>query len=419
MNHFEYRNGQLHAEETSLQRIAEAVGTPFYCYSTATLERHYKVLEAAVADLKATICYAVKANCNIAVIKTLAAMGAGADVVSEGELRAALAAGVPRERIVFSGVGKTADELAFALDTGILQINVESEPELEALNALAVSKGLRAVIGLRVNPDVDAHTHAKITTGRLENKFGIEWTRARQVLRRAKAMPGIDVASVAVHIGSQLTDLQPFSDAFVRLRDLVLMLKSDGIPLRRLDLGGGLGIPYDDRPPPSPVDYAQVIRETLGDLGCQLLLEPGRMLVGNAGMMVSRIIYVKDGATRRFIICDAAMNDLVRPAMYDAFHAILPVAQPADGAKRHPVDVVGPICESGDTFAQQRLLPPLAAGDLIAFATAGAYGAAMSSTYNSRRLIPEVLVKEADFAVVRPRPSFEAMLAQEKLPPWL
>jgi diaminopimelate decarboxylase len=419
MNHFEYRNGQLHAEETSLARIADAVGTPFYCYSTATLERHYKVLEAAVADLKATICYAVKANSNVAVIKTLAGLGAGADVVSEGELRAALAAGVPGERIVFSGVGKTAEELAFALDAGILQINVESEPELETLNAVAMAKGLRAVIGLRVNPDVDAHTHAKITTGRLENKFGIEWTRAPQVLRRAKAMPGIDVAAVAVHIGSQLTDLQPFSDAFVRLWDLALTLKADGIALRRLDLGGGLGIPYDDRPPPSPAAYAQVIRETLGDLGCDLLLEPGRMLVGNAGMMVSRVIYVKDGATRRFIICDAGMNDLVRPAMYDAFHAILPVAQPADGAARHPVDVVGPICESGDTFAQQRMLPPLAAGDLIAFATAGAYGAAMASTYNARRLIPEVLVKGTDFAVVRPRPSFDAMLAQEKLPPWL
>jgi diaminopimelate decarboxylase len=419
MNHFDYRDGQLHAEEVPLARIADAVGTPFYCYSTATLERHYQVLAAAVADLKATICFAVKANSNVAVIKTLAELGAGADVVSEGELRAALAAGVRPERIVFSGIGKTTDELAFALDAGILQINVESEPELEALNALALSKGLRAAIGLRVNPDVDAHTHAKITTGRLENKFGIEWTRARQVLRRAKAMPGIDVASVAVHIGSQLTELQPFRDAFVRLRDLVLMLKADGIVLRRLDLGGGLGIPYDDRPPPSPADYAQVIRQTLGDLGCDLLLEPGRMLVGNAGVMVSRIIYVKDGATRRFIICDAGMNDLVRPAMYDAYHAILPVGQPADGAPRHPVDVVGPICESGDTFAQQRMLPPLVAGDLIAFATAGAYGAAMASTYNSRPLIPEVLVKGEDFAVVRPRPSYEAMLAQEKLPPWL
>jgi diaminopimelate decarboxylase len=419
MNHFHYRNGMLHAEDVPLDRLAAEVGTPFYCYSTATLERHFRVLQDAVADLDATICFAVKANSNIAVIRTLAVLGAGADVVSEGELRRALAAGVPPEKIVFSGVGKTRHELEFALKTGILQINVESEPELEELNAVALSLGKRAVIGLRVNPDVDANTHAKITTGRKENKFGIEWTRAPQVLRHARTLPGIEVASIAVHIGSQLTDLQPFRDAFRRLRDLVLMLKAEGITLARLDLGGGLGVPYDDQPTPPPSDYAAVIRDNLADLGCRLILEPGRMLVGNAGVLVSRVITVKNGATRSFVICDAAMNDLIRPAMYDAFHQILPVVQAAPDAATHPVDVVGPICESGDTFAKQRALPPLAKGDLIVFATAGAYGATMSSTYNSRPLVPEVLVKNDHFAVVRARPTYDDMLALESLPRWL
>ncbi|MDR3441158.1 diaminopimelate decarboxylase [Telmatospirillum sp.] len=419
MNHFTYRNGQLHAEGVPLAQLAAEVGTPFYCYSSATLERHFKVLAEAVAGLDATICFAIKANGNLAVIKTLANLGAGADVVSEGELRRALAAGVPPERIVFSGVGKTRAELTFALDAGVLEINVESEPELELLNSLAIARGKRAVIGLRVNPDVDAHTHAKITTGRKEDKFGIEWTRAPQVLRKAAAMPGIDVASIAVHIGSQLTELKPFSDAFRRLRDLFLMVKADGIALRRIDLGGGLGIPYDDQPPPSPADYGKMIRENLGDLGCALLLEPGRMLVGNAGVLVSRVIYVKEGATRRFLICDAGMNDLIRPAMYDAYHAILPITEPAAGVAYKPMDVVGPICESSDTFARQRPLPPLAQDDLIAFSTAGAYGATMSSTYNGRLLIPEVLVKGDSFAVVRPRPTYDDMLATEKLPAWL
>ncbi|PKU22018.1 diaminopimelate decarboxylase [Telmatospirillum siberiense] len=419
MNHFHYRNGVLHAEDVSLARLAEEVGTPFYCYSTATLERHFRVLQEAVADLNATICFAIKANSNIAVIRTLAALGAGADVVSEGELRRALTAGVPPERIVFSGVGKTRRELELAVDSGILQINVESEPELEELNDVALSRGRRAVIGLRVNPDVDANTHAKITTGRKENKFGIEWTRAPEVLRRARGLPGIELASIAAHIGSQLTDLQPFRDAFRRLRDLVLMLKAEGAAPARLDLGGGLGVPYDDQPTPSPVDYAAAIRDNLGDLGCRLILEPGRMLVGNAGILVSRVIYVKEGATRSFVICDAAMNDLIRPAMYDAFHKILPVTEATPDAVLRPVDVVGPICESGDTFAKQRALPPLAKDDLIAFATAGAYGSAMSSTYNSRPLAPEVLVKADRFAVVRARPTYEEMLALESSPPWL
>lgn len=427
MNHFQYRDGRLYAEDVPLDRLAADIGTPFYCYSTATLERHFRVLADAVTDLDTTICFAVKANSNIAVIRTFADLGAGADVVSEGELRRALAAGVPPDKIVFSGVGKTRRELEFAIDTGILQINVESEPELEEINRIALSHGRRAVIGFRVNPDIDANTHAKITTGRKENKFGIEWTRIHQVLRHAQSLPGVEVASIAVHIGSQLTDLQPFRDAFRRLRELVLALRADGIMLSRLDLGGGLGIPYDDRPSPSPAEYAAVIREYLGDLGHRLILEPGRMLVGNAGILVSRVIYVKEGPTRSFVICDAAMNDLVRPAMYDAYHAILPVnqavpdasTQNVDNVCLHPVDVVGPICESGDTFAKQRLLPPLAKDDLIVFATAGAYGAAMSSTYNSRPLVPEVLVKAEQFAVVRARPTYEDMLASESLPNWL
>lgn len=419
MNHFSYKNGQLHAEAVPLARLADIVETPFYCYSTATLERHFRVLENAVSDLDAVICFAVKANGNLAVIRTLARLGAGADVVSEGEMRRALAAGIPPSRIVFSGVGKTDAELAFAVDQQILQINIESEPELAALAAITARTGKKAVIGLRVNPDVDAHTHAKITTGRKENKFGVDWTKAAALLRHAQSLPGIEVAGIAAHIGSQLTDLKPFRDAFQRLRDLVQALRAEGIAISRLDLGGGLGVPYDDQPPPSPEDYAGIVRETLADLGCSLILEPGRMLVGNAGLLVSRVVYVKEGETRRFIICDAAMNDLVRPAMYEAYHAILPVAEAPAGITPLPMDVVGPICESGDTFARQRLLPPLERGDLIAFATAGAYGATMSSTYNSRRLVPEVLVKDDEFAIVRRRPSYDEMLSVEHMAPWL
>ena len=419
MNHFQYHRGQLCAEEVPLARIADEVGTPFYCYSQATLERHFRVFQQALAGLDATICFAVKANSNIAVIRTLAALGAGADVVSGGELRRALAAGVDAGKIVFSGVGKTAEELELALTTGIMQINVESEPELTALDEVARTLGKVAEIGVRVNPDVDANTHAKITTGRKENKFGIEWTRARQVFQKAKQMEGIEPVAVAVHIGSQLTELEPFRQAFARVRDLVLMLRADGINIRRVDLGGGLGIPYDGEVPPAPMEYAQVIRETLGDLGCQLVLEPGRLLVGNAGMLVSKVIYVKEGSTRSFVVCDAAMNDLVRPAMYDAHHDILPVIEAAPGTEPKPVDVVGPICETGDTFAKQRSLVPLEPGDLIAFATAGAYGAAMASQYNSRLLVPEVLVKGGTYAVVRARPTYEEMLSLESIPEWL
>lgn len=419
MNHFQYHRGQLCAEEVPLARIADAVGTPFYCYSQATLERHFRVFQQALADMSATICFAVKSNSNLAVIRTLAAMGAGADVVSGGELRRALAAGVDAGKIVFSGVGKTRDELDFALKAGIMQLNVESEPELTELDEAARALGKVAEIGVRVNPDVDAHTHAKITTGRKENKFGIEWTRARQVFQRARQLEGVEPVAVAIHIGSQLTELEPFRQAFSRVRDLVLMLRADGINIRRIDLGGGLGIPYDAEEPPSPAEYVQIIRETLGDLGCHLVLEPGRVLVGNAGVLVSRVIYVKEGSTRTFAVCDAAMNDLVRPAMYDAHHDIRPVIEAPAGTPLRPMDVVGPICETGDTFAKQRPLPPLEPGDLIAFGAAGAYGAAMASQYNSRLLVPEVLVKGGTYAVVRARPSYEDMLALESIPEWL
>ena len=421
MNHFDYRDGALHAEDVPLAEIAAQVGTPFYCYSTATLVRHYGVFADALAaaGLDATICYALKANPNIAVVRTLARLGAGADVVSEGELRQALAAGVPPGRIVFSGVGKTRRELEFAVAKGILQINVESEPELLALAEIAAARGVRMPIALRVNPDVDAGTHEKITTGRKENKFGIEWTRAHEVFRRARALPGVEVVAVACHIGSQLTELAPFRDAFHRVRDLVAILRADGFDIRRLDLGGGLGVPYADEMPPGPADYAATIAATLGDLGCRIVLEPGRLLVGNAGILVSRVVYVKEGATRTFVIVDAAMNDLMRPALYDAHHVIQPVAEPPAGAPLLPVDVVGPVCESGDTFARQRPLPPLRSGDLVAFRTAGAYGAAMASTYNSRPLVPEVLVEGGRFAVVRARPSYDDMLALESLPDWL
>ncbi|MBF0130570.1 MAG: diaminopimelate decarboxylase [Alphaproteobacteria bacterium] len=420
MHHFQYRAGELHAEDVPVSRIAKAVGTPFYCYSTATLERHYGVFADALRGLDAHIHYAMKANSNVAVVRTLANLGAGADVVSEGELRLALAAGVPARRIVFSGVGKTRSELAFAIKAGILQINVESEPELFALNEVAGELGLVAPVSIRVNPDVDAGTHDKITTGRKENKFGIEWTRAHAVFRRAVDLPHVEALGVAVHIGSQLTDLQPFRDAFLRVRDLVTMLRADGLGVRHVDVGGGLGVPYGDGsgPPPLPSEYAAVIRETLGGLGCRILLEPGRLIVGNAGILVTRVVYVKEGATRTFVIVDAAMNDLVRPAMYGALHDIAPVRESDVDARRHPVDVVGPVCESGDTFAQQISLPPVVGGDLLAIGTAGAYGAVMSSDYNARPLVPEILVKGDAFAIVRRRPTYEEMLAREILPDW-
>jgi len=420
MNHFDYQNGVLFAEGVAIPEIAAEIGTPFYCYSTATIERHYAVLADALAaaGLETTICFACKANSNLAVIRTLAQLGAGADVVSEGELRRALAAGVPAGRIVFSGIGKTRDELAFALDSGIMQINVESEPELLMLSELAVAAGRVVEVALRVNPDVDANTHAKITTGKKENKFGIEWTQVREVYATARALPGIAPVAVACHIGSQLTEIGPFREAFLRLRDLVFDLRADGTDIRRLDLGGGLGVPYDGETPPSPAVYAETIAQTLGDLGCRFIVEPGRLLVGNAGLLVSSVVRVKRGATRTFVVVDAAMNDLIRPALYDAYHAILPVVEPAADAAPAPVDIVGPVCETGDTFARQRELTPVEAGDLLVFHTAGAYGAAMASTYNSRPLVPEVMVKGDRFALVRARPSYEEMIALERQPDW-
>lgn len=421
MDHFHYIDGCLSAEDVSLIDMAEDVGTPFYAYSTATFERHYKAFDDAFSDLDSLICFSVKANSNTAVIRTLGRLGAGADVVSGGELERALSAGIPADKIVFSGVGKTAAELTRALQVGILQINVESEPELETLSRVASELGVVATIGLRINPDVDANTHAKITTGKGENKFGIEWTRTHEVYARAATMPGIRPVGLAVHIGSQLSELEPFRDAFIRMADLTAMLRADGLTVNRLDLGGGLGIPYGDsaQPLPGPAEYAAVVRDVLSDIGCQLVFEPGRVIAGNAGVLVTRVIYVKEGATRSFVIVDAAMNDLTRPSLYDAFHEIVPVIEPSPDVQSVVVDVVGPICETGDTFSVQRALAPIAAGDLLAIRTTGAYGAAMASTYNTRALVPEVLVQGRNYAVVRRRVEVEDLLGLETQPAWL
>ena len=421
MDHFLYRDGALFAEDVAIADIAATVGTPFYVYSTATLERHYQLFQQALEGLPHLICYAMKANSNLAVVRTLGRLGAGMDVVSVGEYLKARAAGVPGERIVFSGVGKTADEMRVAREGGIRQFNVESEPELHALNAVAVSLGKRAPITIRVNPDVDAKTHEKIATGKKENKFGIPISRARAVYATAAALPGIEVVGADVHIGSQLTDLEPFAQAYLKVAELTRQLRADGHDIRRLDLGGGLGIPYErtNGAPPLPMDYGAVIRRTLGDLGCEIEIEPGRLIAGNAGLLVSAVIYVKSGEDRDFLIVDSAMNDLVRPSMYGSHHDIVPVVEPAAGIELRPYDVVGPICESGDTFAKQRLLPPLGAGDLIAFRSAGAYGAVMASEYNSRPLVPEVLVRGDQFGVIRPRPSYEEMINRDSIPQWL
>jgi diaminopimelate decarboxylase len=421
MHHFGYRGGTLHAEEVDLARLADEVGTPFYCYSTATLERHYRVLREAFAGLDPLVCYAIKANSNQAVIATLARLGAGMDVVSEGELRRARAAGVPADRIIFAGVGKTRGEMAYALGEGILGFNVESEPELDALSEVAAGLGRTARIALRINPDVDARTHAKISTGKAENKFGIPYADAPRLYAKAAGLPGIQVAGVHMHIGSQITDLAPFRDAFTLMRDLVGELRRAGHAIGHLDLGGGLGVPHrtGNDIPPSPHAYAQVVRETVGDLGLDIVLEPGRLIVANAGILVARVIYAKRGSAKTFTIVDAAMNDLIRPTLYEAEHEIWPVREEA--ARTTPVvqDVVGPVCETGDYLALDRKLPPLAPGDLVAFMTAGAYGAVMSSAYNSRLLVPEVLVRGSDYAVVRPRPSFEDLIALDRLPQWL
>ncbi len=422
MDHFHYRHGQLWAENMPVAALARRFGTPFYCYSSATLERHYRVFALALKGLDATVCYAVKANSNLGVIATLARLGAGADVVSGGELARALAAGVPASRIVFSGVGKSRDEMAAALRAGVMQINVESEPELLALDQVARAVGRRAVVSLRINPDVDAGTHRKITTGLGENKFGVEWTSAHRLYHRSKTLPGVRMVGLAVHIGSQILDLAPFRDAFIRTRDLVAMLRADGHIIERIDLGGGLGIPYDDQAndqAPSPAEYGALAREIFGDLGCKLIFEPGRVLVGNAGVLVSRVLYVKEGATRTFVVVDAAMNDLIRPALYDAFHAIWPVRQPPAGVKTQDVDVVGPICETGDTFARARALPALKEGDLVVFRTAGAYGAVMSSAYNTRPPAAEILVKGRHAVAVKRRRTVAQLFADETVPAWL
>ncbi|MDT8327579.1 MAG: diaminopimelate decarboxylase [Roseovarius sp.] len=421
MDHFNYQSGELFAEDVPVAEIAAAVGTPFYCYSTATLERHFRLFDEALAGMDHLVCYAMKAASNQAILKTLAALGAGMDVVSGGEYARARAAGVPGERIVFSGVGKTRDEMHMALTGGIRQFNVESEPEMVALNAVALELGVRAPITIRVNPDVDAKTHAKIATGKSENKFGIPISRARAVYGEAAAMPGLEVIGIDVHIGSQLTELEPFRQAYEKVAELTETLRTDGHDIRRLDLGGGLGIPYtrSNDTPPLPTDYGRLIKETLGHLGCEIEIEPGRLVVGNAGILVSGVIYVKSGEGRDFLILDAAMNDLIRPAMYDAHHDIVPVIEPAPGVEQVPYDVVGPVCESGDTFARGRMMPPLKDGDLVAFRSAGAYGAVMSSEYNTRPLIPEVLVHGHEFAVIRARPTFDEIINRDTIPEWL
>jgi diaminopimelate decarboxylase len=416
---FAYRDGALAVEGVQLARIADSVGTPFYCYSSAALAALYKRFVDAFAGQRVAIHYALKANDNLAVVRTLARLGAGADVVSEGELRRALAAGIAPERIIFSGVGKTRDELRFALDTGIHQINVESESELHALNEVALAAGRRATIALRVNPDVDARTHAKISTGKKENKFGIDLGLIHRVAKEAASLPGIALEGLAVHIGSQLTELEPFRLAFQRMADLVRELRTDGIALARLDLGGGLGIGYRREAPPQLGEYARIVESTTGNLGLALSIEPGRALVGNAGILVARILYVKSGATRRFLVLDAAMNDLLRPALYEAYHEIVPEKAPRPGVQEVKCDIVGPICETGDTFAAGRPLPPLAEDERVALLSAGAYGATMSSTYNSRLLVPEVLVRGGEFAIVRPRQSYVELLARDRFPDWL
>lgn len=421
MDHFIYRNGSLHAEDVPLTEIAAAVGTPFYCYSAATLTRHYQLFKQALDPLPNMVCFAIKSLSNVAVLKLLGDLGAGMDVVSIGEYLRAKAAGVPGDRIVFSGVGKTREEMRIALEGGIRQFNLESEPEMRALSNVAASMGLRAPVTVRVNPDVDARTHEKIATGKSENKFGIPIARAREVYAEIARLPGLEIVGIDVHIGSQLTELEPFGQAFDKVADLTAALRADGHTIRRLDLGGGLGIPYtrSNEAPPLPLDYGALIKQKLGHLDCEIEIEPGRLISGNSGILVSKVIYVKHGEGRDFLIVDAAMNDLVRPAMYGAHHDIVAVAEPAPATPTQPFDIVGPICETGDTFAKARDLPLLAEGDLVAFRSAGAYGAVMANEYNSRPLVPEVLVRDDHFAVIRERPSYDEMLSRDKLPSWL
>ncbi|TDK34570.1 diaminopimelate decarboxylase [Rhizobium deserti] len=421
MNHFQYIDGVLHAENVPIPEIARAVGTPFYVYSTATLERHYKVFAQAFSDVDAMVCYAMKANSNQAVLKTLARLGAGVDVVSGGELRRALAAGIPASRIMFSGVGKTVPEMDLALEAGIYCFNVESEPELEVLNLRAQKYGKRAHVSFRINPDVDAGTHAKISTGKKENKFGIAYERARNVYAHAAQLLGIEVTGIDMHIGSQITELEPFEHAFRLLRELVDVLRADGHGIQHVDIGGGLGIPYkdDNNPPPLPDAYAETVKRQLRTLNCKIITEPGRLIVGNAGILVTEVIYVKDGGEKTFVIVDGAMNDLIRPTLYDAFHSIRPVVTPSADAPRIKGDVVGPVCETGDYLALDREMAQPQPGDLIAVGSAGAYGAVQAGTYNSRLLVPEVLVKESEFHVVRPRGTYDELIGLDSLPAWL
>lgn len=420
-DHFLYKNGVLHAEDVSIPALAKEVGTPFYCYSSATLERHYQVFTTPLDGVDHKVCFAVKSNSNLAVLKTLASCGAGADVVSEGEIRRALAAGIVPGNIVFSGVGKTRQEMRYALEHKIFQFNVESEPELLALNEAATSMGTQAPIALRVNPDVDAKTNAKISTGKKENKFGIDIALAPELYAKAATLPGIRVQGVSVHIGSQLTSTKPFAEAFAKVRELVNALRAAGHAITTIDVGGGLGVPYarSETPPPLPADYAQVVRDSFTDMGCTLVFEPGRLLVGNAGILVTEVIYLKPTQTRTFVIVDVAMNDLLRPSLYNAHHDIIPVREATPRTPEVPVDIVGPVCETGDTFAQLRPLPLPETGDLLAFRTAGAYGAVMSSTYNSRLLIPEVMVNGTDYAVVRARQDYDTLLGLDSIPGWL
>lgn len=420
MNHFGYKNGVLHAEDVSLAALARDVVTPFFCYSTATLERHYRVFASALAK-DTLVAFSAKANGNIAVLKTLGNLGAGADIVSAGELAKARAAAIPANKIVFSGVGKTREEMGFALDEGIYQFNVESEPELEALNEVALSRSLQAPVTIRVNPNVDAKTHAKITTGTAETKFGIPWTQARQAYGAAAKLKGIQIVGVDVHIGSQITELSPFQAAFARVMELVGVLRADGHAISRVDLGGGLGVPYrnNNDPPPDPAAYGAMVAKITKGIGARLIFEPGRLIAANAGVLVSKVIYVKRGEAKHFLIVDAGMNDLIRPALYDAHHDIVPIAETPPGAPHEVYDVVGPVCETSDLFASARALPRLKSGDLVGILTAGAYGAVMSSAYNARPPAPEVLVKGDRWSIVRPRLSYEALIEQERLPDWL
>jgi diaminopimelate decarboxylase len=424
MHHFNYRNNVLHAEGVNLSRLAESVGTPFYCYSTATIERHYRLFAEAVGVPKRHVFYAMKANSNLAVLRTLAKLGAGADTVSEGEVRKAMAAGIPASRIVFSGVGKTESELAFAVDAGLYQVNIESEGELEMLSRVAAARGKRQKAAIRINPDVGAGGHAKITTGSSANKFGVSIAEAERIYVKAANLPGVSMAGLAVHIGSQIMQLDELEAAFVRMRGLAEKLRAQGLGVERLDLGGGLGIPYKiprnfTHGPDLIQAYAAMVDKTLGDLGAELSFEPGRIIVGNAGILVTRVLYLNPRPSKTFLVVDAAMNDLIRPAMYEAYHEIWPVAEPQPGTPSVRYDVVGPICESGDTFCIDRELPRTNPGDLLAFMTAGAYGAVMASTYNARLLVPEVLVHGDQSAIVRPRLDYEALIALDRVPNWL